>query len=57
MKQVLDRYDKKLAITHNIKQLGFRAVLFGSRFSIFVDEQQHSPKTQPFHIVNRYGQA
>ena len=43
-----------LATTHNIKQLGFSGLRgFGSRFGILVGGQVCSPKTQPFHIVNR----
>jgi len=41
--------------THNIKQLvisGLRG--FDSRASVFVGGQVRTPKTQPFHIVNRY---
>jgi len=42
--------------THNIKQLGFSGLRrFGSRFSFFVGGQERSSKTQPFHIVKRYG--
>jgi len=40
--------------THNIKQLGFSGLrAFGSRASFLVGGQVRSPKTQPFHIVNR----
>ena len=46
------------AHTHNIKQLGFSGLRgFGSRSNILVGGQGGSPKTQPFHIVNRWQQA
>ena len=40
--------------THNIKQLGFSGLrAFSSRSNFFLGGQEHSPKTQPFHIVKR----
>jgi hypothetical protein len=49
--------NKKLPLTHNIKQLGFSGLqAFGSCFSVFVGGQGRAPKTQPFHIVKRWGQ-
>jgi len=45
-------------LTHNIKQLGFSGLrAFCSRFSVLVGGQVRAPKTQPFHIVKRYGQV
>lgn len=44
-------------ITYNIKQLvfsGLRAFCFQKSF--FHDGQSRTPKTQPFHIVNRCAQ-
>ncbi len=42
--------------THNIKQLGFSGLRgFGSRVSVFLGGYKRAPKTQPFHIVKRYG--
>jgi len=41
--------------THNIKQLRFSGLrAFDSRFNFFLGGYRRSPKTQPFHIVNRY---
>jgi hypothetical protein len=37
--------------------LGFSGLRsFGSRISFFLGGQERRPKTQPFHIVNRYRQ-
>lgn len=44
-------------LTHNIKQLGFSGLrVLGSRINILVGGQVRTPKTQPFHIVDRYQQ-
>ena len=49
---------KKLPLTHNIKQLGFSGLRgIGSRASFFLGGYRGAPKTQPFHIVKRYGQG
>ncbi len=47
--------NKKRAITHNIKQLGFIGLRgFGSRSSVLLGGYRRAPKTQPFHIVKRW---
>ena len=52
---ILKIYDP---LTHNIKQLGFSSLRgFDSHINFFLGGYERTPKTQPFHIVNRYGQA
>jgi hypothetical protein len=49
--------NKQLPTTHNTKQLvfsGLRAFVLASTFCN--GGYERAPKTQPFHIVNRYGQ-